>query len=236
MSGREGQFAAAIEASREDSASYVLRPEFRAEWLGITRESRDYLAQQLRTFGEFLEPVTTSLAGWKILDVGCGDGPWLRRMIEYDARPEDVVGIDVSDLRFDISRAKNPVVELIKTDGATLPFEDGRFDLAIQFGCFSHVPTHALRSQVADEIRRVMKPGGYAFWWDRPHTDTPTDPGSPLDPADYFDWPIRRMEVGQRQKPSETLRPFRGRRLVGRMLDALSHPPTHVAALIGPKP
>jgi SAM-dependent methyltransferase len=236
MSNRDQAFASAVEAAVADTASYATKPEFRAEWLGITSRSRDYIAQQLRTFGELLEPVRNTLAGWKVLDVGCGDGRWLRRMVEFDARLEDVVGVDVSDLRFDIARKKNPLIRLIKIDGANLPFEDGTFDLVTEFVCFSHIPSRELRRHVAGEISRVLKPGGYMFWWDQPHTDSPADPGTPLDPGDYFDWPIRRINVGRHPRPSETLRPFHGRRFVGRLLDALSHPPTHVAALMGPKP
>ena len=65
--------------------------------------------------------VTTTLSGWRILDVGCGDGRWLRSILEFDAKPEDLIGIDVSDARFEIGQAKNPIVTLIKSDGTTLP-------------------------------------------------------------------------------------------------------------------
>lgn len=226
----------AVEAGRLETAGYVLDPAFRAEWLGITGRSRDYLAQHVRVFGQLMEEVTTSLDGWKILDVGCGDGRWLRRMVEYDARPEDVVGVDISDARFPIAAAKNPQVELLRIDEGPYPFEDGRFDLAIQSVCFSSIPGKALREHAAAEMRRVLRPGGYVFWWDLPRTTSPTDRGTALDPADYFDWPMRRLEVGPRQLPSETLRPFRGRGVIAPLLDRLSHPPTHTAALIGPKP
>jgi SAM-dependent methyltransferase len=227
---------AAIEAARRDTADYGTRPEFRADWLGLTEESRNLLAQQLRVFGELVGSVTQSLAGWRVLDVGCGDGRWLRRMVDYDAQPEDVVGVDVSDVRFEIGRAKNPLVRLVKSGGLLLPFEEERFDLITEFVCFSHIPTLALRKHTASDLSRVLKKGGYVFWWDRPQTDAPTDRGAPLEPRDYFDWPMRRIEVARLPKPSEGLRPFRGRRLVGKLLDALSHPPTHTAALIGPKP
>lgn len=236
MSKRDDDLASAVEASMADTGNYGTKQDFRAEWLGITSRSRDYLAQQFRTFGELLEPVTKTLAGWRILDVGCGDGRWLRRMVELDAKPEDVVGVDVSDLRFDIARKKNPLIKLVKGDGVTLPFEDGTFDLVTEFVCFSHIPSCELRRHVAGEISRVLKPGGHIFWWDQPRTDSPADPGSPLDPGDYFRWPIRRIEVGRHQRPGETLRPFHGRRFVVGLLDSLRHPPTHVAALIGPKP
>ncbi|MBM4430673.1 MAG: class I SAM-dependent methyltransferase [Chloroflexi bacterium] len=230
-------FETEIEATRAHTASYATDPEFRTQWLGFTRQSRNYRSQLLRAFGELVGSLTATLSGWRILDVGCGDGRWLRTFLEFDAKPEDLVGIDVSDARFEIGRAKNPLITLMRTDGTTIPFEDGYFDLVTQFVCFSNIPTVALRNRVADEIRRVVKPGGFVFWWDLPYTTAPYDRNANLQPSDYLEWPIRELAVGELPRPSECLRSLRGvRRLLGPVLDRLAYPPTHIAALIGPKP
>jgi SAM-dependent methyltransferase len=233
---KEVDLVAAAKMARRNTEHYALQPGFRDEWLGISGRSRDYLAQQLRTFGELLEPVTTSLAGWRVLDVGCGDGRWLRRMVEFDARPEDVVGVDVSDVRFEIGRLKNPLVRMIKTDGASIPFPNGSFELVTEFVCFSQIPAIELRRQVALEMQRVAAPGAYIYWWDQDHMEVPNDRRSRLDPTDYFDWPVRSMRVGRHPEPGAGLRSFRGQRLLINILRALAAQPTHVAALIGPKP
>src|SRR6266536_4024274 len=132
-----------VAAAIAHTADYGSSAEFRGYWLGFTEESRNSRAQQLRALGEFLGRLTNTLAGWRILDIGCGDGRWLRTLLEFDARLEDLVGIDVSDVRFDIGRAKNPLVKLVKTDGVSIPFEDEHFDLITQFVCFSNIPTLA---------------------------------------------------------------------------------------------
>lgn len=231
-----GDFRVAIAATQAETATYATSPEFRREWLGLSERSRNLLAEQIRTFGELLSPVTSSLAGWKVLDVGCGDGRWLRRFLDYDAAPGDVAGVDVSDVRFAIGRAKNPLVRLVRTDGLTLPFDDRSFDLVTQFVCFTRIPTASLRRHTAAEMIRVLKRGGYIYWWDQPRMDLAGEEQAKLDPLDYFDLPIRRVEAGPYPAPSSVLRPFRGRRLVRSLLDSLRQPPTHVAALIGPKP
>lgn len=224
---------AAVAAARAHTEDYGRSKEFRAQWLGLTPISSDYSAQQVRAFGELVGSVTTTLAGWRVLDVGCGDGHWLRRMIDYDAAPEDVVGVDISDARFTIGRTKNPLVKLTQTDGHSLPFADGSFDLITQFVCFSNIPTQKLRQLTAAEIRRVLKKSGYVFWWDLHRTTAPADRDAALDPADYFDLPILRKEVGRH--PSPAFGPFRGARWLVPLLQKLGHPPTHTAALIGPK-
>lgn len=227
---------ALIDAARAQTESYATDKEFRIQWLGLTPRSRDYLAQQIQMFGELVGSVTPSLEGWRILDVGCGDGRWLRRMVDYGADPADVVGIDISDVRFKTGVAKNPLISMLKTDGEVLPFKDASFDLVTQFVCFSNIPTDALRRRTAGEVARVLRPGGYVFWWELLRSTAASDVNAPLDPADYFDWPISQNLVGQRPRPSATLRPMPGLRWLGRVIDILSMPPTHKAALIGPKP
>ena len=139
----------AVEASRLHTAGYATEATFRQHWLGFTRESRNFRAQQSRAFGQLLGSVTPSLSNWHILDLGCGDGRWCRAFLEYDARPENVIGLDASDGRLPMGLAKNPLVELIKGDGKSIPFPDGRFDLVTQFVVFSNIPTIELRRRVA---------------------------------------------------------------------------------------
>ncbi len=232
----DGKFTRHVEDTLRHTAEYAANPEFRRHWLGFTEESRNLRAQMWRAFGKLIGSVTPSLAGWRILDVGCGDGRNLRTLLEYDAKPEDVMGIDVSDARFEIGAAKNPLVKLMKTDGVTVPFADEHFDLATQFVCFSNIPGIELRRHVADEISRVVKKGGYMFWWDLFRSTAPTDEGAEIEVSHYFNWPIQKLLVNQHEMPSEALRPLRGLKpVIGKVLDHFCHPPTHVAAIVGPK-
>jgi ubiquinone/menaquinone biosynthesis C-methylase UbiE len=124
---------------------------------------------------------------------------------------------------------------LLHTDGVTIPFGDASFNLVTQFVAFSTMRSDALRSHVVSEISRVLKPGGFVFWWDH-YAVAPTSADTALRPCDYFDWPIREIVVGELPRPSECLRSSEGLGsfLIG--LDRLGHPGTHTAALIGPKP
>jgi SAM-dependent methyltransferase len=226
-----------VEAARSHTASYATDPRFRNYWLGFTRPSRNYRGQIVRAFGELVGSVTDTLQGWRVLDVGCGNGQWLRAMLEYDANPEDLVGVDISDARFETARRRNPLITLMQTDGSSLPFADDCFDLACLFVCFSNVPTVALRQRVAAEMCRVVRPGKFVFWWDLKRTTAPADFNARLHPADYFDWPIKQLAVGEWPRLGECL-PVGdwGRRLLRPLLAPFGCRATHVAALIGPKP
>jgi len=237
MTEKNLNFENEILAAKSHTSSYATNQKFREHWLGFSRESRNLRAQQLRAFGELVGSVTNSLSGWRVLDVGCGDGRWLRTFLEFDAKPADLNGIDISDERFEIGRGKNPSIVLMQTDGVTIPFSDKHFDLVTQFVTFSNIPTTALRQQVAKEIGRVVKTGGYIYWWDLFITTSPTNKNVSLLPSDYFDWPLRKLTVGEYPLPSECLRPVRGfRKILGTVLNKLSYPAHHLAALIGPKP
>jgi len=189
----------------------------------------------MRAFGTLMGSVTQTLAGWRILDVGCGSGFWLRTFLEFDALPKDLIGIDVSDVQIDFARAKNPFITLLHTDGITIPFDDASFNLVTQFVAFSTMRTDALRSHVVSEISRVLKPGGFFFWYDH-YAVAPTKADTALRPSDYFDWSIREIAVGELPRPSECLRSSKGLETFLAGLDRLGHPISHTAALIGPKP
>jgi SAM-dependent methyltransferase len=236
MTSPSVKYASQVAAARAQTEVRFTNPEFRNYWLGLTKESRDFRAQQFRAFGELVGSVTGTLCGWRILDFGCGDGRWLRFFLEYDAKPEEIVGVDVSDARFALGISKNPLVRLIKTDGATLPFDNQCFDMITQFVCFSNIPTLALRKHTAREIDRVLKKGGYFFWWDQLTSNVTSEKNLRIDPNEYFGWPVLRKNFAQHPKPSEGLRPFPGAQLLGRLLDGFGYSPTHLAALIGPKP
>jgi SAM-dependent methyltransferase len=224
-----------IETIRSRTLSYAADPEFRARWLVVNEHAMNLRAQQLRAFSALVGSVTKTLAGWRILDVGCGAGFWLRAFVEMDARPEDLVGIDVSDARFELARAKNPLIALRQTDGITIPYDDGYFNLVTQFVTFSTMPSAALQIRVAGEMSRVLKSGGFVFWWDH-YTIASTTPGTSLSPSDFFAWPVRELGMGELPRPSECVRSLDGLGPFLAGLDRLAYPVTHNAALIGPKP
>lgn len=227
---------AALEQLREQTRSYQQDPRFLAAWGGLSQKDVALRTAQERAFVELLEPVWKDLSGLRILDVGCGSGRWLRWYLELGAAPDRVHGVDVSDARFAEGRAINPAVDLAVIDGERLPFEDASFDLVTQWVCFMCVPTEAWRHRLAAEMRRVLRPGGHVFWWDTPRANAQLTDGRPLDPAAFFPgMPVARREVAAAGRPSAALRGGRWRAVLGPVVDLLAAPPTHVAALIGPK-
>ncbi len=92
-------------------------------------------------------------AGWRVLDVGCGAGSFLRLVAERGGAP---CGIDASDSLVAFARARLPEADLRVGEMENLPWKDGSFDLVTGFNSFFFADdmVAALR-----EAGRVARPG-----------------------------------------------------------------------------
>ena len=88
--------------------------------------------------------------GQRVLDVGCGNGAYLRALA---SRPVRSAGCDLS-LGMLRSVAHRP---LLNADVAALPVRDGAFDVVLAPHMLYHVPD---RAAAVGELRRVLAPGG----------------------------------------------------------------------------
>jgi SAM-dependent methyltransferase len=91
--------------------------------------------------------------GWRVLDVGCGAGAFLRLVADRDAEPS---GIDASEALIAFARERLPEADLRVGDMEELPWVDDTFDLVTGFNSFFFADdmVAALR-----EARRVARPG-----------------------------------------------------------------------------
>ena len=97
-----------------------------------------------------------------VLDFGAGIGnsvPFFARHMP-DAR---VTCLDVSKKSLEMGAALHPGrAEFAHFDGASIPFGEGTFDMAVASCVFHHIP-HSQHVGLLTEIRRVLKPDGLLF-------------------------------------------------------------------------
>lgn len=112
----------------------------------------------------------------KVLEVGCGQGQWLREFIKWGAAPENMTGIDLLPDRVKKARQLCPQgVEIQCGNAARLAFRNDSFDLVLQFTVFSSILDLHMKEVLASEMLRVLKEGGLILWYDI-HINNPWNP------------------------------------------------------------
>jgi SAM-dependent methyltransferase len=105
-----------------------------------------------------------TLSATDVLEVGCGTGHILQRFLEFGAR--SATGVDLMPTRVHAGSKRYPGVRILQADGAHLPFVSDSFGLVSQFMCLSSVLDCELRARIADEMWRVLSPGGLVLSYD----------------------------------------------------------------------
>jgi SAM-dependent methyltransferase len=90
------------------------------------------------------------------LEIGCGPGGNLAALSVRD--PKRLTGVDISQTMVDLARESNASndAEIYKTDGQTLPFLDGEFDMVFSVTVIQH-NYDEMAIRLLSEICRVSK-------------------------------------------------------------------------------
>lgn len=139
------------------------------EWFyARTMSAIDPYRRIAKVYDRFIEPMQAGVrrialelvppqSDWKVLDVGCGTGTGIVPYVEAGCT---VSGVDVSVTMLEKATARlGDRAELRLTDGRTLPFDGGRFDLVCASMVLHEVPAIA-REAFVIEMARVARPNG----------------------------------------------------------------------------
>jgi SAM-dependent methyltransferase len=215
--------------------SHGVDSSYKMKWASLDEENIDYRGERLRAFAACFRGALEDLSGLRILDVGCGNGGWLRTLLEIGAEPHLLKGVDVSAARFKDGLKKNPLIHMSLSDGVSLNFEDACFDIVMQNVCFMCISSREIRVSLAAEMLRVLKVGGFIWWFDLPCVgcgEGTQDNG----PSRYWpDLEIVSVKAGRLPLPSECLLPGRRRQWLAPLIDRLGYQRMHIAARLGPK-
>jgi SAM-dependent methyltransferase len=107
-----------------------------------------------------------TLAGLRVLDVGCASGTFLRYLFDFGAKPEDCFGVDVLEDTLHVAKHMNPNLGFAVASGARLPFPDEAFDIVFQSLVFTSVLNPSVKRGIAGEILRILPRGGRFVWYD----------------------------------------------------------------------
>lgn len=100
-------------------------------------------------------------AGSTVVDVGCGTGDELMRLVSVVGAAGRAIGVDINDPMLSTARERTRSahrVEIVKGDAASLPLPSGSVDALVCERVLQHLqypPADAVR-----EFGRVLRPGG----------------------------------------------------------------------------
>jgi SAM-dependent methyltransferase len=112
----------------------------------------------------------------EILDVGCGAGGELLRLLNHGADPTRIHGIDLREAPIRLARERLPSADLRVANAGELPYPSNSMDLVVQLTMLSSILDANVRSAAAREMSRVARPGGviisYDLWINPLNRDT----------------------------------------------------------------
>lgn len=118
------------------------------------------MMQARREFLEagFYEPMATAVAAMidanpakHLLDLGCGEGYYSRKIEAYCKNPIVLHGVDIAKFAIAAAAKKQPGARFIVASSNRLPYADRYFDAVLRVFAPSN----------DDELRRVLKPSGF---------------------------------------------------------------------------
>jgi ubiquinone/menaquinone biosynthesis C-methylase UbiE len=94
----------------------------------------------------------------RLLDIGC-DGGTLTERVAARAKPERVIGLDISVESLRYQQSKRPQFEVALGDAEELPFRDGSFQAVFCSEVMEHLTSP---EKMLSEVNRCLSPKGYA--------------------------------------------------------------------------
>jgi SAM-dependent methyltransferase len=126
------------------------------QWIAGQGDSGDQSRRMI--LDPCLDPILLPhIDGKKVLDVGCGEGRYCRKLAASGAI---VTGIDPVERFIDRARSLDPESSYILGGGESLPFESGEFNAVLTY--LTLVDILDYKTAIA-EMCRVLAPGGRLF-------------------------------------------------------------------------
>ena len=103
----------------------------------------------------------------KVLEIGCGNGINLLRLIGMGFDPEKMVANELDQGRAKSARGRLPeAVSVVPGDALALDVPDNSFDIVMQSTVFTSILDAKFQEALADKMWRMVAPGGGVLWYD----------------------------------------------------------------------
>jgi len=146
---------AAVERFHEDvENAFTAYPE---EGFAITDDidgKSFWMRSRNRTFGRELERLVAGRDAPRVLEIGCGNGSFLKHV--SSTVKAEFTGSEIYSSGVESARKKLPGVRVLQLDATRMPFRS-EFDVICAFDVLEHIEEDEV---VMEGVRRALKPGG----------------------------------------------------------------------------
>jgi SAM-dependent methyltransferase len=148
----------------------------------VIQERERHLARVLCDLGY------QSFEGARVIEAGCAGGYNLRQAVQWGARPDDVVGIDLDEEAVGYCRERMPAARVHCGSAEAIPEPDRSFDIALAFTLFSSVPEEGTAAAIGAELLRVLRPRGVVLVYDMRRRNPLNPAVHPISATDIRRW------------------------------------------------
>jgi len=140
-----------------------------ASWTGSAGnawvDEQAVIDQMFRPIETLLVEAAATAPVERALDVGCGTGGFLRQLIDWGATPSNLVGTELQQDRLDLA-APRTASGVRWHCGSLTALPGASADLIAANTVFSSVLDQEVRQQLAADMWRVLRPGGWSLVFD----------------------------------------------------------------------
>jgi ubiquinone/menaquinone biosynthesis C-methylase UbiE len=155
-----------VDRLRKLYVSYIGNEAARKHWSDANAGNRAILEERQRVLRQVLEENGfMPLANRRILDIGTGSGKNLERLMQWGALPRNLFGIDLVANPIEWAK-RSPEIRFTQGNAEHLDFDNNSFDLILLFTVFLNFLDNSMARNVAEEVKRVLKPRGAVVWYD----------------------------------------------------------------------
>jgi len=146
--------------------SYLSNDKKYSKWSLDNYGNKYMIEEKFKVSKDLLKKSNLNLQSGKILEVGCASGSIIDFLISLGAEVDNICGIDIRPDRVKDAKKFFPNMEIMVMNACQMEFPNCNFDFISVSTLFSSVLKNDIRSLMASEIRRVLKPGGIIMYYD----------------------------------------------------------------------